>query len=70
MKIYELNHANGVIVYIAANTAIQALQVWCKYYNAGIEDLYFEDQIYELPESEWSEYKIEYDDNTDESFSD
>lgn len=68
MRIYVLDHANGVIVYIAANTAIQALQVWCKHYNCGIEGLYFEDQIYELSESEWPKYSIE--DDTEESFLD
>ena len=64
MRIYVLNHANGVIVYIAAKTAIQALQIWCKHYNCGIEKLYFEDQIYELPESEWNKYKLEYYDDS------
>ena len=69
MKIYILDHANGVIVYIAAKTAIQALQVWCKHYNCGIEGLYFEDQIYEIPVSKWCVYNIEYED-VEETFFD
>lgn len=58
MKIYQLTFSNGHKDWIAANSLIGALKVWCSETDNWFGDLDDNDEITELPESEWERFTV------------
>jgi hypothetical protein len=58
MRIFELTTKKGK-EWIAANTIIEALKTYCSMQDVFISELDDEDELTEIPESEWGEYYSE-----------
>lgn len=57
MKIYEI-HKHGEKEWVAANTIIEALQEYCSTTGTDLIDFDAEDDVIEIPESQWDEYTM------------
>lgn len=66
MNIYELQ-ISGESEWIVANTVIEALKVYKETTGNGLDDFDNEDDIVEVPESEWDERKVHHPDEEDEN---
>ena len=64
MKIYRLETSNEFYT-IAANTTIEALQVFSEITEIGLDEFEKEDDIEEIPEEDWDNLEIQYPDDED-----
>ena len=67
LKIFEIRHNKlDEKEWVAAETVIHALQFYCSLTSMDLVEFDKEDDIVEVPEEKWDEYKItntEYDEN-------
>jgi hypothetical protein len=67
MKIFELRwNSQEEKEWIAANTNIEALKVYCSITGMDLKDLDDEDEILEVPEPEWKNLRVRYEDDSED----
>jgi len=58
MKIFEISSDDGQLDYVAANTIVQCLKIYCSMTMIELNDLDDDVEIKELPEEKWAEKNV------------
>lgn len=69
MKIFEINwESQGEKEWVAAETNLHALKVYCRITDMSIDDFEDTDEIIEIPKNKWSKYKIKMEGDVEITF--
>lgn len=64
MKIFEIRWTSqGEKEWVAADTNIEALKKYCQITSVDLDDFDDQDEIIELPKSEWGKYTVKDEDD-------